>query len=156
MFVDYIKKQYLLMLQTDPSKYVSYLKKKGCIIGNNVHIFEGHMDMKWLSMITIGNNVTLVNTTVLAHDASTQKYIGKTKFEEVSIGDDVFVGYGSIILPGTNIGNNVVVGAGTVVRGGVPDNCLIVGNPWRILCPLDQYLEKNKIRLMNNETSFDS
>lgn len=38
-----------------------------------------------------------------------------------------------IILKGTKIGNNVVVGAGSVVNGSFPDNCIIAGNPAKIV-----------------------
>lgn len=51
----------------------------------------------------------------------------------VSIGDDVWIGGGSIILPGVTIGCNVVVGAGSVVTKNVPDNVVIAGNPARII-----------------------
>lgn len=42
-----------------------------------------------------------------------------------------------MIIPGVKIGNNVVVGAGAVVTKDVPDNCVVVGNPARILKRLD-------------------
>ena len=51
----------------------------------------------------------------------------------IVIGDNCFIGMNSIILKGTTIGNNVVVGAGSVVHGTFPDNCIIAGNPARII-----------------------
>lgn len=51
----------------------------------------------------------------------------------ISIGDNCFIGMNSIILKGTTIGNNVVVGAGSVVHGTFPDNCIIAGNPAKII-----------------------
>ncbi|MDD6564092.1 MAG: DapH/DapD/GlmU-related protein, partial [Clostridiales bacterium] len=51
----------------------------------------------------------------------------------VNIGDDVWIGGGSIILPGVTIGNNVIIGAGSVVTKDVPDNTLAYGNPCRII-----------------------
>ena len=51
----------------------------------------------------------------------------------VRIGDDCFIGTGSIILKGTILGNNCVVGAGSVVHGEFPDNCVIAGNPAKII-----------------------
>lgn len=118
LLIDYLKRRYLAMLQTDPVKYVEYIKKKGCIIGSNVYIYDGQMDMAFLPLISIGDNVTLTGTTILAHDASTQIPFGKTKIAKVVIGSNVFAGSGSIILPGTEIGDNTIIGAGTVVRGG--------------------------------------
>lgn len=51
----------------------------------------------------------------------------------VSIGDDVWIGGGAIILPGVTIGNNVVVGAGSVVARDIPDNVVVAGNPAKII-----------------------
>lgn len=55
----------------------------------------------------------------------------------VSIGDDVWIGGGAIILPGVTIGNNVVVGAGSVVTRDIPDNVVVAGNPAKIIKHLD-------------------
>jgi len=49
------------------------------------------------------------------------------------IGDNVRIYTGSVVLGGITIGNNVVIGACTVVLKSVPDNCLVVGNPARIV-----------------------
>ncbi len=48
---------------------------------------------------------------------------------KISIGSNVFVGIGAIILPGTRIGNNVIIGAGSVVRGEVLSDSIVIGNP---------------------------
>ena len=47
----------------------------------------------------------------------------------VEIGDDTWIGGGSIILPGVKIGSNVIIGAGSVVTKDIPDNVVAVGNP---------------------------
>lgn len=60
-----------------------------------------------------------------------------TKRNPISIGDDCFIGMNSIILKGTTLGNNVIVGAGSVVHGSFPDNCIIAGNPAKIVKRLD-------------------
>lgn len=49
------------------------------------------------------------------------------------IGDKCFVGANAIIMCGLKIGNEVVVGAGSVVTKDVPSNCIVVGNPARII-----------------------
>lgn len=56
-----------------------------------------------------------------------------TRRAPIEIGKDCFIGMNSIILKGTKLGNNVIVGAGSVVHGSFPDNCIIAGNPAKIL-----------------------
>lgn len=126
---------------------IDSLRKRGVKIGDNVDIINCNIDFCHGFLITIGNNVTLTNTTILAHDASTKKFIGYTKVGHVDIGNNVFIGYGSIILPNTKIGNNVIVGAGTVVAKDVPDNVVICGNPWKIICTFDEYIRKHEQNL---------
>lgn len=121
-----------------------YLKERGVRIGENVDIIHSNIEHCHGFLVTIGNNVTITNATILAHDASTKKFLGYSKVGRVDIGDDVFIGFGAIILPNTRIGNRVIVGAGTVVARDVPDNVVIAGNPFRILCTFDEYLEKNR------------
>lgn len=113
-------------------------------IGKNVDIINSYIDSGFGWLITIGDNVTITNATILAHDASTKKALGYTKVGRVDIGDNVFVGYGAVILPNTRIGNNVIIGAGTVVAKDIPDNVVVVGNPCQILCSYDNYISKNK------------
>ena len=72
----------------------------------------------------------------------------------VKIGDNVFIGYGSIILPGTHIGNNVIIGAGAVVRGEIPEDSVVIGNPGHIVCKTSDYIAKNKADL-NDFTYYD-
>ena len=57
------------------------------------------------------------------------------KFEEAlpTIGDDVEIGAGAIIIGNITIGNNVIIGAGTVVTKNVPENCTVIGVPAYII-----------------------
>lgn len=55
----------------------------------------------------------------------------------VKIEDGVWIGGGSIILPGVTIGRNSVIGAGSVVTRSVPPDCVAVGNPCRVIKKLD-------------------
>lgn len=56
----------------------------------------------------------------------------------VTIGNNVWIGGNTVILPGVTIGNNVVIGAGSVVTKDIPDNVIAVGNPCRILRPITE------------------
>ena len=51
----------------------------------------------------------------------------------VSVGAGSWLGHGTVVLPGAQIGRNVAVGAGSVVTGVLPDFCVAVGNPARII-----------------------
>ena len=53
------------------------------------------------------------------------------------IGDNVWIGGGSIILPGITIGDNTTIGAGSVVTKDVPANVLALGNPCRVMRNLE-------------------
>ena len=56
----------------------------------------------------------------------------------VTIGDNVWIGGGAILMPGVTIGENTVVGAGSVVTKDLPPNVVAVGNPCRVLRPIPQ------------------
>lgn len=62
----------------------------------------------------------------------------------VKIGNNVFIGMNSTILKGITIGNNVVIGANSLINKDIPDNSVVVGNPQRIVCDIDSYLEKRR------------
>jgi maltose O-acetyltransferase len=101
----------------------------GTFIARDVYLDPGH---PWL--ITIGDDAGLSpGVIVMAHDASMRRHMGYTRIGRVVIGKRVFVGAGAIILPGSRIGDDSIVGAGAVVRGGVPPDSLVVGNPGKVV-----------------------
>jgi maltose O-acetyltransferase len=57
--------------------------------------------------------------------------------EPITIGDNVWLGGGAIVCPGVTIGDDTVVGAGAVVTRDLPSRVVAVGNPARVLRPLD-------------------
>lgn len=126
------------------SRVVIVARKGGTIkIGNNVGVTGAIIHG---SDISIGDNVMIgANTKILDHDFHSVDYIERrTDAREheiskpISIGDDVFVGCNSIILKGTKIGNRCMVGAGSVVSGSFEDDCLIAGNPARVVKKINQ------------------
>lgn len=60
----------------------------------------------------------------------------------VEIKNGVWVGQGSYILPGVIIGKNSIVGAGSVVTKSVPDNCMVAGNPAKIIKKYNEFTKK--------------
>lgn len=130
---------------------INYYRHQGITIGENVDIINSTLDGGFGSLITIGNNVTITGARILTHDASTKKFIGYSKIGFVTIGNNVFIGNGAIILPGTNIGDNVIIGAGCVVANDIPDDCVVVGNPAKVLCSTSEYIERNRKRLESTD-----
>lgn len=126
---------------------VDYLRSRGVKIGENVDILDSKIDFCHGFLISIGNNVTITGARILAHDASTKKFLGYSKVGRVDIGNDVFIGKEAIILPNTRIGNKVIIGAGCVVAKDVPDNVVVAGNPFKIICSFDDYIERNRIQM---------
>ncbi|HEX2602782.1 MAG TPA: sugar O-acetyltransferase, partial [Gemmatimonadaceae bacterium] len=61
----------------------------------------------------------------------------RTNALPISVGDRVWIGGGTIVLPGITIGNDATIGAGSVVTSDIPANALAVGNPARVLRSLD-------------------
>ena len=45
---------------------------------------------------------------------------------------------------GSEIGDNVIIGAGSIVKGTIPSNCVVAGNPAKVVCSLESYIEKRK------------
>lgn len=99
-------------------------------------------------LIEIGDNVTLARgVTILAHDASLKWHLGVVKLGNISIGNNVFVGANSTILCGVTIGDNCIIGAGSLVSHDCKENSVYAGNPARLICTLEEYLEKHKANM---------
>ena len=129
------------------------LVRRGLVVGRNfTRMGDVIIDPSHCWHITIGDNVILApRVHILAHDASTKVFLNYTRVANTRIGNNVFIGAGSIILPGVTIGNNVVIGAGSIVSKDIPDGFVAAGNPARIIKPLDAFLiEKKKGMISDN------
>ena len=128
------------------------LIEMGMTVGKNFKRLNGViLDPSHCWLIEIGDNVTMApRVHILCYDASTKQFLEYTKIGRVTIGNNVFIGAESVVLPGINIGNNVIIGANSTVTHDVPDNSVVIGSPTRILCSLDEYLDKEKKRMENS------
>jgi acetyltransferase-like isoleucine patch superfamily enzyme len=98
-------------------------------------------------LIKIGNRVTLTSgVKILTHDGAAwlmRDIKGRRfKYQKVIIGNNVFVGVNSIIMPGVIIEENIIVAAGSVVTKSIPSGSIVAGNPAKIIGKFDDL--KNK------------
>ena len=139
----YFKKVFLLIRgEVDIEALVARGLKVGsnCSFQNGVKIDESHC---W--HIQIGNDVTLgPRVMILAHDASMKRHLGYTKIGKVKIGNNVFIGAGTIVLPNVSIGDNSIIGAGSIITKDIPSNVVAAGNSAKVLFPIDKFLIKHK------------
>jgi len=144
----YLKKVFIKIQQFYVSKVIKqcgshfriygsfYLQKpQKLIVGNNVTINDG-VYINARGGITVGNDVSfsagckIVSTGLdVTKDKLNQSHIDKPIF----IGNNVQIGTGAIILMGITIGDDVIIGAGSVVTKDIESNCIVVGNPAKIL-----------------------
>ena len=117
------------------------LIKMGMTVGKNFKRLNGViLDPAHCWLISIGDNVTIApRVHILAHDASTKHFLNYTKIGRVDIGDNVFIGSDSIILPN--------------VTKDIPAGSVIYGNPAKFVSSTADYIEKNK-KLMENSPVF--
>lgn len=125
------------------------LVSMGMKVGKNFNRLHGTiLDPGHCWLIEIGDDVTLApRVHILCHDASTKTFMNYTKIGNVTIGNRVFIGAESVILPGVTIGNDVVIGANSTVTHNIPSNSVAVGSPARVICTLEEYIQKEKERM---------
>lgn len=82
-------------------------------------------------------------------------YSKKSTFSRIIVGDNVFLGVGSIILPGTNIGSNSIIAAGCVVKGDIPSGVVVGGNPGRVICEIEEYYRRNEENIIDIKDSVN-
>ncbi|WP_235069604.1 sugar O-acetyltransferase [Turicibacter sp. TJ11] len=97
---------------------------------DDTHIYVGNHVM-------FGPNVTLATAGHPIHPELRKK---QAQFNApITIGSNVWIGAGAIILPGITIGDNTVIGAGSIVTKDIPANVIAVGNPCKVLRTINEY-----------------
>lgn len=119
-----IKPNYFILKIFRPS-YSSLILDIGNMEGGACvfhHAFSTYLNAEHIGYgCSFRNNTTLGNKIV--NGKSLRPYLKK----------NIFVGPNVVIIGGVTIGNNVVIGAGAVVTKNIPDNCVVAGNPARII-----------------------
>ncbi|MUH36913.1 acyltransferase [Zobellia amurskyensis] len=123
-----------------------YLRSLGGSVGDNCRILTTSFGSEpWL--ISIGNNVTVTSgVKILTHDGATwliRDFNGRRySYKKVEIGNNVFIGVNSIIMPGVKIEDYVIIAAGSVVTKSVPEGSIVGGNPAKIIGDFFDYEAK--------------
>ncbi len=108
-----------------------------CDPGDNSNIY-----IQAINGINIGSNVGFGSgVKILSANHSHNDHSKHDKTSPITIGNNVFVGSNSVILPGVSIGNNVVIGAGSIVSKNISSNTIAVGNPCIVIKDKSPYIE---------------
>lgn len=115
-------------------------RSRGVKIGKSCHLSPYVLiDLVYPHLVTIGDNVTIgSNTMIFTHANPTANLLLKRneyprKVEPVNIKSGAVLFPGCIITAGVTIGENSMISAGSVVFEDVPDYCVVVGNPARVV-----------------------
>jgi acetyltransferase-like isoleucine patch superfamily enzyme len=115
-------------------------RSRGVKIGKNCH-FSPYvlLDLVYPHLVNIGNNVTFgSNVMIFAHNNPAANLFLKNgefprKVEKVNIKSGAVLFPGSIITAGVTVGENSIISVGSVVTHDIPDYCVVVGNPGRVI-----------------------
>ena len=132
-----------------------FYKKMGMQLGKGVNLpLSTWIDIPHCFLISIGDNCGFgERCAILAHDAMPNEYIDSTKIGRVKIHESCHFGMGAIITPGVEIGPRSIVGSNSVVINDIPPETVAGGNPAKVICSLDVYMEKH-IKLMDKLPVF--
>jgi maltose O-acetyltransferase len=119
---------------------IKFYRAKGVTIGDNFKFStESYIDLHRPGLIEIGDDVQLTRwSMILSYDSSKEREPFKTAMKKepygkVRIGNNVYIGAHSIIMPNVSIGDNVIVAANSVVTKDVQGNCIVAGSPAKII-----------------------
>ena len=109
-----------------------------------------------VATVTIGDNCQMApNVAIYTAGHPVYPSVRNSSYEygkAITIGDNVWIGGNTVICPGVHIGSNVVIGAGSVVTRNIPDWCIAVGNPCRVLRKIT---DEDKRKLFKDEEIDD-
>lgn len=150
--VNKIKRRYALR---NERAFVKYLRENGVRIGDGCHIGEPKtvtIDITRPYLVEIGNMVRMnKGFTLLTHDFATSvltnvygEFIPSSG--KVKIGNNVYFAQKCTVMKGVTIGDNCIIGYGSLVTRDIPSNSVVAGSPARVICTIEEYYEKRKIK----------
>lgn len=95
-------------------------------VGKGLHLVH-HGYRRVDSIKAIGDNCTILPMVLIG------KKTPESDVSKATIGNNCYIGAGTIIMNPVKIGDNVTIGAGSVVTKDIPDNCIVAGNPAKII-----------------------
>lgn len=130
---------------------IDFWRKKGLKIGKNCEVYNTVNFGSEPFLITIGDRVRINhNVQLITHDGGVWVLRNLRDdlrdidlFGKIEIGNNVHIGTNSIIMPNVKIGNNVIIGCGAIVTKNIPDNCVAVGVPAKVIESIDDYCMKH-------------
>lgn len=149
-----IKKIKQLWVKRSPNRYCNYLRSVGVQIGggNKIRVRSFHIDLTRPSLITIGSNCSFnENFTLLTHDFVTRVFRNTGRqfvnsSGRVTIGNNVSFGQNVMVLKGVTIGDNCFIGAGSIVSRDIPANSIAVGSPCKVIMSLEEYYQRRLVK----------
>ena len=141
-----------LLIKRNP---IAFARKIGVQVGDNCRFLKTHPRTFGSEpyLTKIGNHVTITaGVRFINHDGGMWIFRDQEPdielFGTITIGDNVFIGMNTLILPGVSIGNNCVIGAGSIVTRNIEDNSVAVGVPAKRLKSVDEYRESVDERIL--------
>ena len=157
-----IRKLQELYYRSSSERYCNWLINKGIVIGGGTKLRPKttHIDLTRPSLVTIGNNCYMnENFTLLTHDWVTKVFI-QSGYEflpssgRVTIGNNVSFGQNVMVLKGVTIGDNCFIGAGSIVTKDIPANSIAVGIPCKVVCTLEAFHNKRKVACVEEALDY--
>lgn len=110
----------------------TFINVNAIFLDNNIiRIGKNGLIGPGVQLLTASHPLSIRERLITSKDNSKASY--KTFSKPIHIGDNVWMGGNTVVLPGITIGNNVTIGAGSVITKDIPDNKLAFGNPCRII-----------------------
>src|SRR5262249_18831215 len=131
------------------TRRLARLRALGMQLGHNVLLPPSTwIDESHCPLITIEDECGFgQNCVILAHDAQMNELLDATRLGRVIIRRSCHIGAGSIVLPGVELGPRTIVGAGSVVSRSLPAETVCAGTPARVICSLEEYLERHRTQI---------